>query len=111
MSGEALRKPLSDIIHSWAGLEGKWTEHRIVPMNVGDEFELRNGLIARAFATRHTVPSIGFSLIDRREKLLAAERICWRLARKSAGAYSPQDEGERPADYLHAGCAAGGVYG
>lgn len=64
-----IAKPLSDIIHSWAGLEGKVTEHRIVPMNVGDEFELRKGLIARAFATRHTVPSVGYLLIDRREKL------------------------------------------
>jgi ribonuclease Z len=68
---EKIAKPLSDIIHSWAGLEGKVTEHRIVPMNVGDEFELRKGLIARAFATRHTVPSLGFTLIDRREKLRA----------------------------------------
>ncbi len=66
-----IAKPLSDIIHSWAGLEGKVTEHRIVPMNVGDEFELRKGLIARAFATRHSVASIGFVLIDRREKLRA----------------------------------------
>ena len=60
---------LSGIIHSWAALEGKVVQHRIVPMNVGDEFELRKGLIARAFATRHTVPSIGFTIIDRREKL------------------------------------------
>ncbi len=66
-----IAQPLSDIIHSWAGLEGKVTEHRIVPMNVGDEFELRKGLIARAFAVRHTVPSLGFALIDRREKLRA----------------------------------------
>ncbi len=66
-----IAQPLSDIIHSWAGLEGKVTEHRIVGMQVGDEFELRKGLIARAFATRHTVPSIGFTLIDRREKLRA----------------------------------------
>ena len=66
-----IAKPLSDIIHAWAGLEGKVTEHKIVPMNVGDEYELRKGLIARAFATRHTVPSIGFLIIDRREKLRA----------------------------------------
>jgi ribonuclease Z len=66
-----IARPLSDIIHSWAGLEGKVTEHKIVPMNVGDEFELRKDLIARAFATRHTVPSIGFSVIHRREKLRA----------------------------------------
>jgi ribonuclease Z len=64
-----IAKPLSDIIHSWAGLEGKVTEHKIVPMNVGDEYEIRKGLIARAFATRHTVPSLGYTLIDRREKL------------------------------------------
>lgn len=64
-----IAQPLSDIIHSWAGLEGKVTEHRVVPMKVGDEFELRKGLIVRAFATRHTVPSIGFAVIDRREKL------------------------------------------
>ncbi len=60
---------LSGIIRSWSALEGKVVEHRIIPMNVGDEFELRKGLIARAFATRHTVPSIGFTIIDRREKL------------------------------------------
>jgi ribonuclease Z len=66
-----IAQPLSDIIHSWAGLEGKVTEHRIVPMNVGDEFELRKGLIARAFATRHRVASLGFLVIDRREKLRA----------------------------------------
>jgi len=57
-----IAQPLSDIIHSWAGLEGKVTEHKIVPMNVGDEYE---------FAVRHRVPSVGFTLIDRREKLRA----------------------------------------
>jgi ribonuclease Z len=60
---------LEGIIQAWGALEGKVAEHRIVPMNVGDEFELRRGLIARAFATRHTVPSLGFTIIDRREKL------------------------------------------
>lgn len=66
---ERIAEPLSAIIRSWEGLEGKVAEHRIIPMKVGDEFELRKGLIARAFATRHTVASLGFSIIDRREKL------------------------------------------
>lgn len=64
-----IAEPLGAIIRSWSGLEGKVAEHRIVPMNVGEEFELRKGLIARAFAVRHTVPSLGFTVIDRREKL------------------------------------------
>ncbi len=60
---------LSNIIRSWAALEGKVTEHKIVPMSPGDEFELRKGLFVRAFPTRHTVPSIGFTVLERREKL------------------------------------------
>ncbi len=66
---EKIAEPLSAIIKSWAGLEGKVAEHRIVPMNVGDEFEIRKGLIVRAFAVRHTVPALGYTIIDRREKL------------------------------------------
>ncbi len=80
-----IAKPLSDIIHSWAGLEGKVTEHTIVPLAVGDEYELRKGLIVRAFATRHTVPSIGFLIIDRREKLradLLAQNLPGHILRK-----------------------------
>jgi ribonuclease Z len=60
---------IEGIIRAWTALEGKLTEHRLVPMKVGDEFELRKGLFARAFATRHTVPSLGYTIIDRREKL------------------------------------------
>jgi ribonuclease Z len=87
-----IAQPLSDIIHSWAGLEGKVTEHRIIPMNVGDEFELRKGLIARAFATRHTVPSLGFTVIDRREKLrpeLLAQNLPGHILRQM------KEKGER----------------
>ncbi len=75
---------LSGIIRAWAALEGKVTEHRLVPMQPGDEFEIRRGLIARAFATRHTVASLGFTLIDRREKLkpeLAAQNLPGHILR------------------------------
>ncbi len=80
-----IAEPLSTIIHAWGGLEGKVTEHRIVPMKVGDEFELRKGLIARAFAVRHTVPALGYAIIDRREKLkpeLLAQNLPGHVLRK-----------------------------
>ena len=60
---------ITGIIQAWSALEGKIPEHTIVAMNVGDEIEVRKRLFARAFATRHTVPSLGYTLIDRREKL------------------------------------------
>lgn len=80
----AIADGLSGIIRAWAALEGKVTQHRLVPMKPGDEFELRRGLIARAFATRHTVASLGFTLIDRREKLkpeLAAQNLPGHILR------------------------------
>ena len=45
-------------------------------MNDGDDHEIRRGLVARAFATRHVGHSLGFSLVEVRQKLKAefAER-------------------------------------
>jgi ribonuclease Z len=37
----------------------------------GDDYELRRGLIARAFHTRHLPGSLGFSVLDVRQKLKA----------------------------------------
>ena len=65
-------------------------------MNVGDEFELRKGLIARAFATRHTVASLGFAIIDRREKLradLLAQNLPGHILRQM------KDKGEKITSY------------
>lgn len=65
--------PIADavtaMIEAFGRLEGKAIAHRLIPMSSGDEFELRKGLIVRAFPTCHTVPSLGYTLIDRREKL------------------------------------------
>ena len=65
----AIADAVSGVIKSWTALEGKAIAHRVIGLNIGEEFELRKGLIVRAFATRHTVPSAGFLLVDRREKL------------------------------------------
>ncbi len=65
----AIADGLTQILQAWATLEGKVPAHRLVPMRPGEEVELRKGLIVRAFATCHTVASVGFLLLDRREKL------------------------------------------
>ena len=83
---------VAGIVHAWAALEGKVAPHRIVPMEVGDEFEVRKGLIARAFATCHTVPSLGYTLVDRREKLrpdLLEQRLPGHILREM------KDRGEK----------------
>ena len=40
-------------------------------MSDGDNYEIRRGLVARAFATRHLSGSLGYSIIDVRQKLKA----------------------------------------
>ncbi len=60
---------VSGMINAFGRLEGKAIAHELIPLSSGDEYELRKGLVVRAFPTCHTVASLGYTLIDRREKL------------------------------------------
>ena len=80
----AIADAVSGVIKSWTALEGKAIAHRVIGLKIGEEFELRKGLIVRTFATRHTAPSAGFLLLDRREKLkaeLAAQNLPGHILR------------------------------
>ena len=68
---ENLAGPLEDLMAAWGRVEGHVPPHRFVPMRAGQDYEIRRGLLARAFATRHLPGSLGFSLIDVRQKLKA----------------------------------------
>lgn len=63
--------PLEQLMAAWGRVEGHVPPHRFVGTKDGDDHEIRRGLIARAFATRHVSGSLGFSLIDVRQKLKA----------------------------------------
>ena len=67
----ALVEPLEKLMDAVAGVEGHPSPHRFVGMADGDDFEIRRGLVARAFDTRHLGSSLGFSLIEIRQKLKA----------------------------------------
>jgi ribonuclease Z len=43
----------------------------LIPVKAGDQFELSKELVVTAHATRHTVPSLGYIVWDRRKKLKA----------------------------------------
>ncbi|MEE8169573.1 MAG: MBL fold metallo-hydrolase, partial [Phycisphaerae bacterium] len=57
------------LMNAWGELEGHVTPANIVAMQPNQEHELRRGLVARAFAVNHGVPSLGYSVIDVRRKL------------------------------------------
>jgi len=64
-----LAGPIKDLMRAWGKVEGHVPPHEIVAMRDGDEYEIRRGLLVRAFATRHISGSLGFSIIDVRQKL------------------------------------------
>ncbi len=61
--------PLENLMDAVARVEGHPSPHKFVGMSDGDDYEIRRGLIARAFATRHIGNSLGFAIIDVRHKL------------------------------------------
>ena len=66
-----LVQPLKDLMVAWGRVEGHVPPHDFLPMRDGDEYEVRRGLWARAFGTRHIRGSLGFSIVEVRKKLKA----------------------------------------
>ncbi len=69
LAPDRLVGPLEDLMHAWGRVEGHVPPYRFVGISHADEFEIRRGLIVRAFATRHVAGSLGFTVIDVRNKL------------------------------------------
>lgn len=61
--------PMRDIIDAWAKLDGNKIPARLVGVKPGDEHQIKQNLIARAFPTKHTRGSVGFTVIEKRKKL------------------------------------------
>jgi ribonuclease Z len=66
---EALERPLTDMMRSWIDLEQQRTQHRIVGLQPDQEIEIKNNIFLRAIEVSHTVPALGFAVIERRSKL------------------------------------------
>ncbi len=66
-------RPLEDLMAAWARVEGHGPAHphRIVGVKEGQDYEIRRGLVARTFAVRHSLPALGYCVIDVRQKLKA----------------------------------------
>lgn len=62
-------EPLEELMECWGKIDGNIPPHRIVGMKDGEQFEINRRLLVRAFTTNHVVPSLGFSVIETRNKL------------------------------------------
>jgi ribonuclease Z len=67
-------EPLTQILNAWGRLDGSRIPAKIVPMRAGEEYTIKPNHIVRAFQTRHTRDSIGFTFIEQRRKLRSEYR-------------------------------------
>jgi len=61
--------PIRDILQAWGRLDGNSIPAKLVGVEPGDEYAVKPNLFARAFPTKHSRGSVGFTLIERRKKL------------------------------------------
>ncbi len=64
-----LAKPLGRLLDCWACLDGTRPPADVVPLNPGQEYELRRNLFAYTFETNHNGNTLGYSIVERRQKL------------------------------------------
>ncbi len=64
-----LEPHLKALMRAWEPLERQRTPFEIVALPPEESLEIKNNVFLRAIATRHTVPSIGYAVLERRSKL------------------------------------------
>ncbi|NLZ04391.1 MAG: MBL fold metallo-hydrolase [Phycisphaerae bacterium] len=66
-----LIRTMEEILDSWGRLDGNRIPANLVGVRPGDEYAIKPNLFARAFPTRHTAGSVGFTVLEKRKKLKA----------------------------------------
>jgi ribonuclease Z len=61
--------PMREIITSWGYLDGNKIPANLVGVRPGDEHQIKPNLFARAFPTKHSAGSVGFTVLEKRRKL------------------------------------------
>jgi ribonuclease Z len=64
-----LIKPMEKIIDTWGKLDGNEVPRNLIGVKAGDEYQIKPNLFARAFPTKHSIGSVGYSIIEKRKKL------------------------------------------
>jgi ribonuclease Z len=65
----SLEKPVDDLLRAWQQVERQQTPYTLVPMSPGQDYEVRRDFVIRPVATHHGSASLGYVLVNVREKL------------------------------------------
>ena len=64
-----LEKPLHNLMAAWIDIERQRTKYNLVALPPGELHEIKNNHFLKSFETLHTVPSLGYTVLEKRTKL------------------------------------------
>ncbi len=64
-----LEAPIRRLMDAWVAVESQRTPYNIIPLPPDEMIEIKNAHHLRAWASAHTVPSLGFTIVETRSKL------------------------------------------
>ncbi|HVP72635.1 MAG TPA: MBL fold metallo-hydrolase [Phycisphaerales bacterium] len=64
-----LAKPLASMMQGWIAVEAQRTPHEIIGLEPDQQIEIKNNLFLRGIEVSHTVPALGYAVIEKRSKL------------------------------------------
>jgi ribonuclease Z len=67
----AIAKPLIAMMNAWVPLEQQRTPFEVIGLEHDQQLEIKNNLFLRGIEMRHTVPTLGYAVVERRSKLKA----------------------------------------
>lgn len=65
----ALERPLLNMMAAWVAVEQQRTPHEIIGLEPDQQIEIKNNIFLRAIEVLHTVPALGYAIIEKRSKL------------------------------------------
>jgi len=64
-----IEQSIHNVMQAWIDLEAQKTPYEVIALEPDAELEIKNHQYLRAFETVHTVPSLGYVVIEKRSKL------------------------------------------
>ena len=66
-----LEGPLHGLMEAWSKVERQRVPYELIALGHGETHPIKNNHLLRAFKTDHTVPSVGYTVLERRTRLKA----------------------------------------
>ena len=64
-----IEKAIHNVMNAWVDLEAQKTPYKVIGMEPEEEVEIKNNIFLRGFETQHTVPALGYVVVEKRSKL------------------------------------------